>query len=104
MSAPRPWRRGASPPAHLPTRPSHKLFDISERFRGNFLRPAAQVPTEDSREMFKTRTPRTRRALALTCALLAALLTSTPRAAGAGTKADDKMKAEDVIAKHHEAI
>ena len=54
--------------------------------------------------MFKTRTPRTRRALALACALLAALLPSTPPAAGARTKADDKMKAEDVIAKHLEAL
>jgi hypothetical protein len=53
--------------------------------------------------MFKTRTPHTRRALALTCALLAALLPSTPRAAVAA-HADDKMKAEDVIAKHLEAL
>lgn len=52
--------------------------------------------------MFKPRTPRTHRALALACALLAALLPSTP--AGARTKAQDKMKAEDVIAKHLEAI
>lgn len=63
--------------------------------------PAAQVLTEDLKEMFKTRTPRTRRALALACALLAALLPST---ADAKTKADDKMKAEDVIAKHLEAL
>lgn len=53
--------------------------------------------------MFKTRTPRTRRALALACALLAALLPSVPRA-HAAPKAEDKMKAEDVIAKHIEAI
>jgi hypothetical protein len=53
--------------------------------------------------MFKTRTPRTRRALALACALLAALLPSTPRAAGA-SPADDKMKADEVIAKHLEAL
>jgi hypothetical protein len=48
--------------------------------------------------MFKTRTPRT---LALAFALLAALLPSSPRAA---TPDDDKMKAEDVIAKHLEAL
>ena len=53
--------------------------------------------------MFKTRTPRTRRRLALACALLAALLPSTPRATSAAP-ADDKMKAEDVIAKHLEAL
>jgi hypothetical protein len=53
--------------------------------------------------MFKTRTPRTCRALALAFALLAALLPSTPRAAGAPS-ADDKLKAEDVVAKHLEAI
>jgi hypothetical protein len=53
--------------------------------------------------MFKTRTPRSRRAQALACALLAALLPSTTTA-GAKTKAEDKMKAEDVIAKHLEAI
>lgn len=53
--------------------------------------------------MFKTRTPRSRRALALACALLAALLPSTPRAAGA-VPADDKMRAEDVIAKHLESL
>ena len=52
--------------------------------------------------MFKTRTPRRLRALALACALFAALPPSTPRAAGA--PADDKMKAEDVIAKHLEAL
>jgi hypothetical protein len=50
--------------------------------------------------MFKTRTPRT---LALACTLIAALLPSTPSAAVAA-HADDKMKAEDVIAKHLEAI
>lgn len=50
--------------------------------------------------MFKTRTPR---ALALACALLAALLPSTPRAAYAA-HADDKMTAEDLIAKHQAAI
>ena len=50
--------------------------------------------------MFKTRTPR---ALALACALLAALLPSTPRAAVAA-RPDDKMKAEDVVAKHLEAL
>ncbi len=50
--------------------------------------------------MFKTRTPRTRRSLVLACALLAALLPSTPRAATPAAPADDKMKAEDVIAKH----
>ncbi|MDT5270572.1 MAG: hypothetical protein QOH49_2758 [Acidobacteriota bacterium] len=53
--------------------------------------------------MFKTRTPRTGRALALACALLAALLPSMPRAASAA-HADDKMTAEQVIAKHLEAI
>ncbi|HEX7314848.1 MAG TPA: hypothetical protein VF297_13055 [Pyrinomonadaceae bacterium] len=53
--------------------------------------------------MFKTRTPRSRRALALACALLAALLPSTPRAAGA-VPTQDKMKAEDVIAKHLESL
>ena len=53
--------------------------------------------------MFKTRTPRTRRRLALACALLAALLPSMPRATSAA-HADDKMKAEDVIAKHLEAL
>lgn len=51
--------------------------------------------------MYKTRTPHTCRALALACALLAALLPST---VGAKTKAEDKMKAEDVIAKHLEAL
>ena len=51
--------------------------------------------------MFKTRPHRTRRALALACALLAALLPST---AGAKTNADDKMTAEEVIAKHLEAL
>ena len=51
--------------------------------------------------MFKTHTPRTLRALALACALLAALLPSTPQAAGAG---DGKMRAEDVIAKHLESL
>lgn len=50
--------------------------------------------------MFKTRTPRT---LALAFALLAALLPSTPRAA-TPARGDDKMKAEDLIAKHLEAI
>jgi hypothetical protein len=54
--------------------------------------------------MFKTRTPRTRRALALACALLAALLPSTPRATHAASAAQDKLKAEDVIAKHLEAL
>jgi len=53
--------------------------------------------------MFKTRTPQTRRALALAFALLAALLPATPRAAKA-SPADDKMKAEEVIAKHLEAL
>ncbi|MBV9927700.1 MAG: hypothetical protein JOZ96_21960 [Acidobacteria bacterium] len=53
--------------------------------------------------MFKTRTPRAPRALALACALLAALLPSTPRAAVAA-RPDDKMRAEDVIAKHLEAL
>jgi hypothetical protein len=53
--------------------------------------------------MFKTRTPHTRRALALACALLAALLPSTPRTTGAAPT-DDKMKAEDVVAKHLESI
>ena len=48
--------------------------------------------------MFK---PRIRRALAFACALLVALLPST---ADARTKADDKLKAEDVIAKHLAAI
>ena len=52
--------------------------------------------------MSKTRMPRTGRALALALALLAALLPSTPRAAGA--PADDKLKAEDVVAKHLEAL
>lgn len=47
--------------------------------------------------MFKTRTPR---ALALACALLAALLPSTPRTAAA----QEKLKAEDVIAKHLAAL
>ncbi|HEX8337231.1 MAG TPA: hypothetical protein VF621_10915 [Pyrinomonadaceae bacterium] len=50
--------------------------------------------------MFKTRNPR---ALALAFALLAALLPSTPRAATPAPD-DDKMKAEEVIAKHLEAI
>src|SRR5215207_4458385 len=53
--------------------------------------------------MFKTRTPRTRRALALAFALLAAVLPATRRAAKA-SPADDKMKAEEVIAKHLEAL
>lgn len=53
--------------------------------------------------MFKTRTPHPRRALALAFALLAALLPSTPRATKASPAAD-KMKAEDVIAKHLAAI
>ena len=48
-----------------------------------------------------TRNPRTRLALALAIALLAALLPSMPRAA---PPADDKMKAEDVIAKHLAAL
>lgn len=52
--------------------------------------------------MFKTRMPRTRRALALACALFAALLPSTPRTGAAPVQ--DKMKAEDVIAKHLEAL
>lgn len=51
--------------------------------------------------MFKTRLPRT---LALACALLAALAPSTPRAASAPAPADDKMKAEEVIAKHLAAL
>ena len=50
--------------------------------------------------MFKTRTPRT---LALAFALVAALLPSSPRAATPAPD-DDKMKAEDVIAKHLEAL
>jgi hypothetical protein len=54
--------------------------------------------------MFKTRMPRTCRRLALACALLAALLPSMPRATNAAPKADDKMKAEDVIAKHLAAL
>lgn len=49
-----------------------------------------------------TRNPRTRLAPALAFALLAALLPSTPHAAA--PPADDKMKAEDVIAKHLAAI
>jgi hypothetical protein len=49
--------------------------------------------------MFKTRTPH---ALALAFALLAALLPSSPRAAAAPVQ--DKMKAEDVIAKHLESL
>jgi hypothetical protein len=53
--------------------------------------------------MLKTRTPRTRRRLALACALFVALLPSMPRATSAAP-AEDKMKAEDVIAKHLEAI
>src|SRR5205085_3238010 len=96
-------RHRGVPPAHLPTRPGHQLFHTSECFRGNSLCPATQGTTEDSKEMFKTRTPHTGRALALACALLAALLPSTPRAAVAA-HADDKMKAEDVIAKHLEAL
>ena len=48
-----------------------------------------------------TRHPRTRLALALAFALLAALPPSTPHAA---TPAEDKLKAEDVIAKHLAAI
>lgn len=67
------------------------------------MRPATQVPTEDFKEMFKTRPPRTRRRLALACALLAALLPSAHRAAGAAPD-DDKMKAEDVVAKHLESL
>lgn len=53
--------------------------------------------------MFKTRMPRTPRALALACALLAALLPSTPSAAVAA-RPDDKIKAEDVVAKHLESL
>ena len=53
--------------------------------------------------MRKTRTPRTRRRLALACALLVALLPSTPRATSVAP-ADDKLKAEDVVAKHQAAI
>ena len=53
--------------------------------------------------MFKNRTPRMCRALALACALLAALLPSTLRATSAAP-ADDKLKAEDVVAKHLNAI
>lgn len=49
--------------------------------------------------MFKNRTPR---ALALAFALLAALLPSTQRAGATPTQ--EKLKAEDVIAKHLEAI
>lgn len=52
--------------------------------------------------MFKTRMPRTCRRLALTCALVAALLSSTPRAGAAPTQ--DKMTAEEVIAKHLDAL
>ena len=48
--------------------------------------------------MFKTRTPRT---LALAFALAAALLPASPRAAA---PADDRSKAEEVIAKHLEAL
>lgn len=50
--------------------------------------------------MLKTRTPR---ALALAFALLAALLPSSPRAATPAPD-DDKLKAEDVVAKHLEAL
>lgn len=53
--------------------------------------------------MFKTHTPRTLSRLALACALLAALLPSAPGATAA-PKGDDKMKAEEIIAKHLEAI
>src|SRR5215204_5590478 len=101
MSAhPTEARRRPAAPSRLPTRLRHQHFDTGERFRGDFLRPAAQVPTEDLKEMFKTRTPR---ALALAFALLAAPLPSSPRAATPAPD-DDKMKAEDVIAKHLEAL